>query len=158
MFDTVSGLPLHPLLVHAAVVFVPLLILVTLGYALVPRLRPKLDWAIVLLAVAAPAAVFAARQSGLKFGQRLFGDRTWPASVMRHEAYAKKLFWFALVLGVLALLLVALIEGTRRGKLKVPAAVTMLVLVLAVASAVPAGIYVYLTGDSGATAVWNPGK
>lgn len=157
MFDTIHGLPLHPLLVHAAVVLVPLLILVTLGYALVPRLRPRLDWAVVGLAVAAPVAVFAARQSGLAFGKRLFGDRAWPAGVMRHEAYAKKLFWFALVLGVLALLLVALTEGRRRDKVKVPAALTMLVLVLAVASVVPAGIYVYLTGDSGATAVWNPG-
>lgn len=156
MFDKIHGLPVHPLLVHAVVVFVPLLIAVTLGYALVPRLRSRLDWAVVLLAIAAPLSVYFARLSGLKFRNRLFGAGPYPHDIVRHQNYAGKLLWFALALGVLALVMVALLEGRRRDKLRVHAALPVVIMVFAVASAVPAGIYVYLTGDSGATAVWNP--
>ncbi len=58
MFDQINGLPVHALVVHAAVVFVPLLVLGAIAYAVVPRWRPRVGWAVVLLAIAAPAAVF----------------------------------------------------------------------------------------------------
>lgn len=52
IFDTVAGLPAHPLLVHAAVVLFPLGLLTTIAVVLVPRLRRHYGWpAIVLLAV-----------------------------------------------------------------------------------------------------------
>jgi hypothetical protein len=158
MLDKFHGLPVHPLLVHAVVVFVPLLILVTLGYALLPRWRSRLDWAVVLLAIAAPISVYLARLSGTRFRDSLFGSGPYPRDITRHQNYAGKLFWFALALGILALLMVALVEGRRRDRLKLHAALPVIVMVLAVASVVPAGIYVYLTGDSGATAVWNPSR
>ncbi|MEZ5096403.1 MAG: DUF2231 domain-containing protein [Nocardioides sp.] len=36
MFDTIGGLPIHPLVVHAAVVLGPLAALLLLGYAFRP--------------------------------------------------------------------------------------------------------------------------
>ena len=42
VFETFMGLPLHPLVIHAAVVLIPILVLVALGYALVPRLRDRI--------------------------------------------------------------------------------------------------------------------
>jgi hypothetical protein len=158
MLDKFHGLPTHPLLVHAAVVLVPLLIVLTVAYALVPRLRSRLDWAVVLLAIGSPIAVYLAKLSGTRFRNSLFGSGPYPHDITRHQNYAGKLFWFSLELGILALLMVALVEGRRRDKVKLHAAVPVIVMVLAIASVVPAGIYVYLTGDSGATAVWNPGK
>ena len=41
VFATFGGLPLHPLIIHATVVFVPLLVLFAIGYAVVPRLRGR---------------------------------------------------------------------------------------------------------------------
>ncbi len=158
MLDTVFGLPAHPLLVHGAVVLVPLLILTTVGYALVPRLRPRLDWAVVLLAVAAPVAVYLARESGEKFLSRTYGAGPYPHDILRHQDYAGKLLWFAALLGVLALVLVAVTEGRRRGRVSRHPALAVVVVVLALAAAVPAGAYVYLTGDSGARAVWSTSK
>ncbi len=37
MFDTVFGLPTHPLIVHAVVVFVPLTALAAIALTVVPR-------------------------------------------------------------------------------------------------------------------------
>ncbi|HEX2356851.1 MAG TPA: hypothetical protein VHI50_10380, partial [Micromonosporaceae bacterium] len=64
MFEEILGVPAHPLLVHAAVVFVPLLIAAALAYALVPALRGRVGWAVALLAVAAPLAAWFATLSG----------------------------------------------------------------------------------------------
>jgi hypothetical protein len=44
MFRAFMGLPLHPLAVHAAVIFVPLLALGSAGYAVLPRVRRRLGW------------------------------------------------------------------------------------------------------------------
>ena len=42
MFDQINGLPVHVLVLHAAVVFVPLLALGAIVYALVGPWRPKI--------------------------------------------------------------------------------------------------------------------
>jgi hypothetical protein len=155
MFDKINGIPLHPLAVHAAVVLVPLLILVTLGYALVPLLRSRLDWAVLALAVIAPISVYVAKESGEEFEKNQFAGNPVPAEVVKHSGYADKLFWFVLLLGVLALVMALLTEGVKRGKIKAPVALPVVAAVLAVAAVIPAGIYVYLTGESGASAVWG---
>ncbi|GAA0381881.1 hypothetical protein Acor_52890 [Acrocarpospora corrugata] len=147
MFDEILGLPLHPLVVHAAVVFCPLLAALSAAYALVPRLRPRLDWAVALLAVAAPIAVFAARQSGEAFKTRLFQDQT-PEPVATHESFALPLLIAAIALGVLALLLVYAANRSTRQSAVILGALTVI-------AAVAVGYYVVRAGHSGATAVWG---
>ncbi len=44
MFDTFQGLPVHALIVHATVVLLPLMCLVTVLVAVRPRLRAKYAW------------------------------------------------------------------------------------------------------------------
>ena len=52
----INGLPLHPLVVHAAVVFLPCAALLALVYAAVPRWRWAVRWPMVgLTAVGAGA-------------------------------------------------------------------------------------------------------
>jgi hypothetical protein len=155
VFDKINGLPTHPLAVHAAVVLVPLLILVTIGYAVLPMLRARLDWAVAALAVVTPLSVYVAKESGEHFEANQFAGNKVPDDVLKHAEYADKLFIYILVLAGLALLMVLLTEAVRRGKLNVPVPLLIIVAVLAVAAVVPAGIYVYLTGDSGAHAVWG---
>ena len=62
----INGLPLHPLVVHAAVIFGPLAALAALGY-LVPRWRDTLRWPMVGLAVIATGALVLAYFSGGDF-------------------------------------------------------------------------------------------
>ncbi|GIH22942.1 hypothetical protein Aph01nite_12520 [Acrocarpospora phusangensis] len=147
MFDEFLGLPAHPLIVHAAVVFAPLLAALSIAYALVPRLRPRLDWAVALLAVVTPITVFAAKQSGESFKTRLFQDQT-PDPVAAHESFALPLLISAIALGVLSLLLVyAANRSTRQS--------TIILGALTVVAAAVVGYYVARSGHSGATAVWG---
>ncbi|MEK8104897.1 hypothetical protein NKG94_06190 [Micromonospora sp. M12] len=71
MFEEFMGLPAHPLVLHLAVVFVPLLALLTVGYALVPPIRPHTRWVLALLALGAPVAALLARLSGDAFLERM---------------------------------------------------------------------------------------
>lgn len=60
MLDTVLGLPLHPLVVHAVVVLLPMVALGVIALAAVPRWRPRFALSLLgLLAVGAASAVVA---------------------------------------------------------------------------------------------------
>lgn len=71
MFDTIAGLPVHPLVVHAVVVLAPLAAVLLLAYAFVPRWRTGLRWPTLLLAAVSAGAAFVATQSGEQFAQRV---------------------------------------------------------------------------------------
>ncbi|GAA2641296.1 DUF2231 domain-containing protein [Paractinoplanes durhamensis] len=153
MFDQVNGLPVHALVLHAAVVFVPLLALGAIAYALIGQWRAKIGWAVVLLAIAAPASTFVAKESGEKLYDRLIGQGlkgNGKVILDDHMHYGSMTFLFSLGLGIVSLVLVIL---TRRGGL--PKIVEWILAAVAVVLAVLSVYYVYKTGDSGATAVWG---
>ncbi|HEY8473102.1 MAG TPA: DUF2231 domain-containing protein [Natronosporangium sp.] len=150
MFEEFSGLPLHPLVVHAAVVFVPLLVLVALGYALVPRWRAKLGWLAVGLAVIAPLSALVARQSGNALADRLYAGNV-QGDLANHQDYGSITMWVSIALGVLTLLLVWL-----RRSASVPSWLTIAVTVLVVVAAGTAVTYVFLAGDLGSRIHWEP--
>lgn len=163
MFDRVFGLPAHPLIVHAAVVVTPLLAVLVIVYAALPllglpRLRPRLDWAVVLSALAAPVCVFAAKQSGEAFSDQLFQGSV-PALVAEHERLATPLLLLTAALAVAALLLIHLTRrrgpGTGSATGPVTRLATVAVAAVAVVLALAVGYYVVRIGHSGATAVWG---
>lgn len=162
MFEELLGLPAHPLLVHAAVVFVPLLSIAAAGYALAPPIRRHIAWAVVGLAVVAPLAAWFATLSGNALRARL-ASQGMAAEVLaridEHRDFGNLTLWTSLGLAVLAVLLVGtvVIRGRRptghrgRGGLVLTVVLTAGVLVLAAATA----YYVFRTGDSGARVVWG---
>lgn len=142
----INGLPLHPLVVHAAVVFGPLAAVAALLHVAVPRWRERLRWPMVGLAVVAVGAIVAAYLTGTSFldsKPELAGS----AAVEKHQNCAQQLLWVTIAFGV-----VALLDGwlaDRRGATRV-----VLDVLLAVA-AVALLVWVVLTGDAGARAVWG---
>ncbi len=155
MFDQINGLPVHALVLHAAVIFVPLLAAGAVVYALVARWRPKVGWAVALLSVAAPISALVAMLSGEELYNRLLeqGLKGPGKEILDdHMGYGGLTWWFSLALGVVSLVMVFL-TSRRPGSLprvaEIAGAVVMVVL------AALAGYYVFLTGDSGATAVWG---
>ncbi|MEV8507440.1 DUF2231 domain-containing protein [Actinoplanes sp. NPDC051475] len=156
MFDQINGMPVHALVLHAAVVFVPLLALVAVVYAVVPRWRPKIGWAAILLAVAAPVTAFVAMESGEKLYDRLVASgMTGPAleKIDAHSGFGTMTFYFTLALGVATLVMTFLTLRTTTKRLPRAADVLLAVVVLALAAL--SGYYVFRTGDSGAQAVWG---
>lgn len=142
-----NGVPLHPLVIHVAVVFVPLAVLAALGH-LVPRWRHALRWPLLVTGVIAGVSTQLAAMTGdqLKHDRHLGGPL-----VEQHEMWAGRLQAGAWVLAALALL--AAVPALRRPG----AAQKALLGVLAVVAVVDAYL-VYQTGDAGARAVWQAGS
>jgi uncharacterized membrane protein len=155
VFDQINGLPVHALVLHAAVVFVPLLALAAIVYAVVGRWRAKIGWAVVLLAVVAPITALVAKLSGEELYDRLLaqGVSGRGAEIIDdHMGFGTRTFWFSLALGVVALVMVF---ATVRRPGSLPRAADLGLSVVVVALAAITGYYVFRTGDSGATAVWG---
>lgn len=141
----INGLPLHPLVVHAAVIFGPLAALAALAY-LVPRWRDVMRWPMVVLAVIATGAIVLAYFSGGDFLDSKSELRQLP-QVQEHEELGEQLLWISLAFGV-----IAVVTGwlhARTGALRV-----VLDVLLAV-SAVVLLVWVFRTGEAGARAVWG---
>ncbi|MGK5738213.1 DUF2231 domain-containing protein [Micromonospora sp. URMC 103] len=157
MFEQILGLPVHVLVVHAVVVFVPLLALLGVAYVVLPRWRARLDWAVGILAVIAPVSAFFAVQSGEAFTDALVA-RGFQGPILDqifdHSRYGDILFRIVVPLGIVVLLLLVATSGHRRVP-RLPALVTPVLSVAVVGLAVAALIYVYLTGHSGAETVWG---
>lgn len=155
MFREIMGLPAHALLVHAAVAAVPLLVLAAIAYALVPRFRSRVGWLAGVLAVGAPVAVFLAKESGEEL-QQVLAEKGYPATVLdqvaEHQEYAESLYWWTLGLAAATLLLLAATHPRARS---VPPWLGWLLAAAVVVLGVLSATYVYLTGDSGAQAVWR---
>ena len=151
VFETFLGVPLHPLVIHAAVVLIPLLIAGVLAYAFVPRLRSRLDWAVVALAVVAPLSALAAKITGDAFRARQVRRNTARGEILakidHHRLLGTWTLYVTIALGVVALALVLL---RRR-----PVALSALLVVAALGLSVATGILVFLAGDSAARIVWT---
>jgi predicted membrane protein DUF2231 len=143
VFDTINGLPVHPLVVHAVVVLLPLACLGTLAIALRPAWRRPYGPLVVASAALATVLTPVATSSGEALEKHV-GD---PGE---HAELGDQLIWFAIPLLVLSLALVVLDRRPRGG-----AALVRTVGVLAVVAAVAASVQVYRVGDSGARAAWG---
>ena len=143
MFDTISGLPVHVLVVHAVVVLLPLMAVVTVAVAVRRGWRSAAPWVVLADAVVVGLA-YAAKESGEVLQERL-GQFT-PNVAEDHGKHGDLVPYFALALVVAAVL----VWLTSRSARLVPVAVAVAVL-----TGVGALWWTYLTGESGARAVWG---
>jgi hypothetical protein len=169
MFEEITGLPMHPLVLHAAVVFIPLLGLAAIAYAFVPWVRSHLRLVVAGLAVIAPIAATVTKLSGDAFFDRGIarGQITegFIPVIEEHQSFGNMTMLWTIALGVVTLALVyvvaprAVAVGTAvtssgaawRSSPILQWVLAGLVTVLAVLSI----YYVIRTGDSGAHAVWD---
>lgn len=150
MPETVSGVPLHPLIVHAVVVLLPLAALGTIVIALVPPWRKALAFTVLCVTVIATALVPFAQNSGETLREAVGEGRL----VERHEELGQTLLYFAIPLLVVAIVqwLVAR-KGTSSRPL--PKAWTVIISILSIAVAAATLVQVVRIGHSGSEAVWS---
>ena len=146
MLDTVFGLPLHPLLVHATVVIVPLAALSVLLSAVWPRFRAWAGWGPLALAVASVVLAPLSTSSGEQLEHRV-GESS---AVQRHAQLGDMLIWWVVPLAVLAAVLYWWQRSSRPGK-----GLAVVVAVLPVLVAVGTLVQVVLIGHSGAESAWG---
>ncbi len=153
----INGVPLHPLVVHAAVVFVPLAALTALIYALVPRWRWALRHPMLVIGLLAVGATQMASLSGEDL-QESRGLET--PLVETHEMWAERLLFSMWVLAAViavawwVLPAVTALAGKTDKKASISVLVIPVTVVLPIA-AVLTLVFVYFTGDAGAQAVWK---
>ena len=156
----INGIPLHPLVVHAVVVFVPLAALSGIMLAVAPRWRWLLRWPTLVLALASVVLVRVAVVTGTSLkNQRQFAgplaDR-----IATHQAWGHRLEWSIWVFAPVAVLSfwvlphVTPLVGRRDRVSPRPSLVRLATVLLPVAALVVLALAV-ITGDAGARAVWK---
>ena len=145
MFDLIAGLPLHPLLVHAAVVLLPLMAVVTPLVVARPSWRPALRW-VVLADFVTFIGVFATAQAGETLQSRLT-QAAGHAVAQDHGRMGHLLAPVALLLFLAAL---GALFAVRRGGALVPASVVVVGLVGLLGIGMTVAV-----GHSGAQASWE---
>ncbi len=156
MFDTVLGIPVHALVVHAVVVLAPLTALLLLLFAVWGRFR---SWSGPLTAVVASVTVvlsFVAKESGEALEHRL------PQSdaIHEHAELGDLLPWVMAGAAVVAWLMWWFWRKDRdrveeHGAPVVMSGISKVLAVVGVLAAIGLAVDVTLVGHTGAQAVWS---
>jgi len=144
------GLPAHPLVVHAAVVLLPLAAIAAIVAAAIPRLRPYYAPVALVLALGATASVGLAQQTGESLQERVPETRL----VEDHVEMGQTVLPWAVAVTVAAAAATAAPFAMRKREVS---ARTVTGVLLAASIIVGAGaIYsVAEVGHSGAKATWS---
>lgn len=147
-FALIQGLPVHPLVVHAAVVFVPLAALGLLAMAVLPKWGARFGWVVTLVAAMALGASFVAKESGEAL-EGLVGEPGYD-----HAEWGDRM---PLIAGALFVVCLLLWLVQRSWAKREDAGKGLIVILGIVAAAVAAGsmFWIYKVGDSGAKSVWK---
>jgi uncharacterized membrane protein len=160
----IGGLPLHPLVVHATVVLVPLAVLGAFAVVLWPAARRRYGWLVVAATVLASVCTIVAEQTGEGLEHNLPRD----AAIEAHTELGDSLkLWVIPLMVVVAVFVLLHHRAERTARREGPGTTTapapagglrLLALgltVVTVVLAVGAAVDVYRIGDSGARAVWG---
>ncbi|OFE15635.1 hypothetical protein BA895_21960 [Humibacillus sp. DSM 29435] len=160
LFSSIAGLPLHPLVVHLAVVVLPASAIALIVIIAVPRWRRPYGWLTVAAALLGTFGAFVAKESG----EALADQVGLPAE---HAEWGDRLFVAAMVFAVVTVVWFALELLARRAASSGTATATAsatarsrpaLTRVAGAGAVVLSLVVLALTvvvGHSGATAVWG---
>ncbi len=148
LFGFIAGLPMHPLVVHAAVVLLPLSALVLVVLVFVPSWRTRYGWATIAGLAAGTAAAFVAKESGealaakvgLPADHALWGDILVPVSI-----------------GLFVVAVAWLVLRNRAARTSSRSMAATITGGLAVVLALAATAITVVVGHSGAQTVWAGG-
>lgn len=160
----IGGLPLHPLVVHAAVVLTPTAAVLAVVYAVRARWRWLTRWPTVLSTVAALGTLLVAKRSGaslLSSRAYLLQSPVIAQRIRTHQTLGNELVAVMAVFTVLVLVAAwtlggpsAVLNGWGERESRTAALDRVLSVVL-VLGALVVLVWVVRTGDAGARAVWS---
>lgn len=142
----IAGLPLHPLLVHSAVVLVPLVAIGALVMSYLPSFSRRHGKLIFILALVAQVSVFLAKISGEAFSEIL------KKNVEKHAELGEIAPFVTLPMVVLIYLRWRM---DRAGSSTGSVAIRRLTSVALVIASVVSLVMIFLVGHSGASSVWG---
>ena len=138
---SISGLPVHPLVVHFAVVILPLSAIALIAIIYMPKLKSKYSFITTIGVVLGSAAVLVAKQSGEALSEKI-------GTPVEHADYGSLLTYAAFIFMVLTLIWYRSNKG-RRSRVVTPLGHVTVLAAIAVLG------LTFLTGHTGAQAVWE---
>lgn len=159
MLTEIAGIPSHPLLVHAAVVFLPLAALALVVAAWWPAARARLGAGLPALALVAAGACYLAKESGEQFEKRPSMEGMHE-HIEAHATQGTATFLWSLGLLLVAVLVWAgsspVVTSRFSGATVLSGRVGSVILGVVATLIVVACIWgVIAAGHSGATMVWS---
>ncbi|WP_198416872.1 MULTISPECIES: DUF2231 domain-containing protein [Cryobacterium] len=154
LLDTIAGLPVHPLIVHATEVVVPTAALVIVVAALWPRFRKWARFLPLLLALAAVVLVPLSTQSGEALEERVSESALIETHADLAEGLLPWVIGLAVVAGVLLWWNYREIFG-RGSTRRAPRWVAIVLAAAALLASTGTTVQAIRIGHSGATAVWS---
>ena len=157
MFDTFLGLPLHPLVVHATEVLVPLAAVLVVLTAAWPRFRRWAGYLTLSVSLVALALVPISKESGEQLEARVGENEL----IEKHSELADGLLPWVIGLVVVAAALLWWNYREKRSRsvtaeaTSAPRWIPIALLVVALVAAGGTTVQAVLIGHSGATAVWS---
>lgn len=153
MFDLINGLPIHPLVVHAIVVLVPLAALGTIAIAVKPGWRRRYGHLVVACAAISTVLTPIATSSGEALEEQV-------GNPGEHAELGDQLLWFLIPLLVVAAALWWLdrkqaMADPDDGETADHSTALKVLAVLGVVAALATTFQVYRIGDTGARAAWG---
>lgn len=157
MFDTIFGLPMHALVIHAVVVFLPLASVSVLAAAFWPKFRRWAGPLPLIVSVLATIMVPVATQSGEAFQARLNAGEN--AAVNQHAALGNLMIWWSIGLVIAAAAVYWLHMQAKKASVSGTTArpsqgLVIAIMVLAAVASVGTLVHVARVGDAGARAAW----
>jgi hypothetical protein len=158
VFDYIFGLPMHALVIHAVVVFVPLSVLCAIAYVVRPAWRRLLRWPTAAGAVVSGVTAFVAAESGEALQRRVLAVRagTTDSQLLgEHVEWGDRAKVACFVFMVVTLVALWLLrppgeEPPRRGR-----ALDVVASVVVVVAALASLVTVVLAGHAGSAVVWH---
>lgn len=144
LFDLVLGLPVHPLIIHVVVIFLPLFSLALIALFLFKSLREKYDFVVQIGLGIAFLSSFIAKESGEALSLRV-------GTPIKHADLGEKLVPLAFALFVFSLVWFYL----QRNSKKFNKIVINIFGSISVLLAIAAIVMTYLVGHSGAEVTWK---
>jgi len=153
--ESLFGLPAHPLLVHAAVVLVPLAAIGTIAIAVWPAARRRVGWVVVGLGAVAFVFALLAQGSGESLEHKVDENEL----IEEHAELGEAMPWFALPIALTAAGVMVLDRRRERtDEASRPAWMGPAVLVMsgaAILASVVGTVRIAQVGHSGARATWQ---
>ena len=144
IFDLILGLPLHPLIDHVVVIFLPVFSLALIALYIFEGLREKYSLIVQIGLGIAAVSAFIAKESGEALSLRV-------GTPIKHADLGEKLVPLAFVLFFASLIWFYLLRNPK----KVNIIVVKIVGLVSVLLATAALVMTYLVGHSGAEATWK---
>lgn len=144
IFDLITGLPVHPLIVHSVIIMIPLAVVMMIGALVLPRARSVLHVLAVVFSFVGAVSAWVAEQSGEALEERV----GYPGE---HSELGEVVTPLALALFVLTTVWMV----TSRTKKPTNAIIGRLAAIAALSVGIAAVVFTVLAGHSGAAATWE---